>query len=211
MIVLEYIAPIYKTAAEAKNFSVAAIDSFHWEKDGYSRPESYAALFAVEGEGLHAVLWSFEENIRCECTERDDPVYTDSCLELFLMPVEGDERYINFEVNTKGVYLSQIGEKRENRRFIKEFTDLEPVIMPMEIEEDGRKAWGYEIIISESFISDLYKTDYKIHEGEIKGNFYKCADSSAAPHYGAHFPVTTASLGFHNPDCFGRIIIRKAD
>ena len=211
MIVLEYIAPIYKSAADAKDFSVAKIDSFHWEKDGYSKPESYAALFAVEGEGIHALLWSFEENIRCECTKRDDPVYTDSCLELFLMPVEGDGRYINFEVNPKGIYLSQIGEKRENRRFIKEFTALEPVIMPMEIEENGRNAWGYEIIISEAFISDLYGTDYKIHECEIKGNFYKCADSSATPHYGAHFPVTTAALGFHNPDCFGKIIIRKAD
>ena len=168
---MEYIAPVYKSAAEAKNFPVAAINSFHWEKDGYSRPESYAALFAVEG----------------------------------------DKRYINFEVNPKGVYLSQIGENRENRRFIKEFTNLEPVIMPMEIEENGKKAWGYEIIIPEAFISDLYDTDYKIHECEIKGNFYKCADSSATPHYGAHFPVTTAALGFHNPECFGKIIIRKAD
>ena len=211
MIVLEYIAPVYKSAAEAKNFPVAAINSFHWEEEDFSRPESYAALFAVEGEGLHAVLWSFEENVRCECKKRDDPVYTDSCLELFLMPVEGDKRYINFEVNPNGVYLSQIGEKRENRRFIKEFTDLEPVIMPMKIEEDGRKAWGYEIIIPEEFISDLYNTDYKVHEYEIKGNFYKCADRSATPHYGAHFPVTTAALGFHNPDCFGKIIIRKAD
>jgi len=208
---LEYIAPVYKSAAEAKDFPVAAINSFHWEKEGFSRPESYAALFAVEGEGLHAILWSFEENIRCECTKRDDPVYTDSCLELFLMPVEGDKRYINFEVNPNGVYLSQIGEKRENRRFIKEFTDLEPVIMPMKVEENGRKAWGYEIIIPEKFISILYNADYKIHECEIKGNFYKCADHSVTPHYGAHFPVTTAALGFHNPDCFGKIIIGKAE
>ena len=81
----------------------------------------------------------------------------------------------------------------------------------MEIEEDGKKAWGYEIIIPEAFICDLYNTDYKIHECEIKGNFYKCADSSATPHYGAHSPVTTAALGFHNPECFGKIIIRKAD
>ncbi len=206
---MEYIAPIYKSAAEAKNFPVAAINSFHWEKDGYSRPESYAALFGVEKEGIHALLWSFEKNIRCECSKRDDPVYTDSCLELFLMPVNGDKRYVNFEVNPKGVYLSQIGEKRDDRQFIKELTDLEPVIYPMEIEEDGETAWGYEIILPEKFISELYGTDFTVHECNIKGNFYKCADSSVTPHYGAYFPVTTAGLGFHNPDCFGTIVFRK--
>lgn len=206
---MEYIAPIYKSAAEARNFPVAAINSFHWEQDGYSRPESYAALFAVEGEGLHALLWSFEDNIRCECTENYQPVYTDSCLELFIMPVEGDKRYLNVEVNSKGVYLAQLGEIREGRTFVKDITSLEPIIAPMEIEDEQGKAWGCEIVLTEEFISALYGTDYAVKAGEIKGNFYKCADSSVTPHYGAYFPVTTAALGFHNPDCFGKIIIGK--
>lgn len=207
---MEYIAPIFSSAAEARNFPVAPIDSFHWEKDGYSRPESYAAMFAVENEGIHAVLWSFEDNLRCECKMRDDPVYTDSCLEFFIAPVEGDKRYMNFEVNPNGVYLSQIGEVRENRRFIKELTDLEPVIEPITIKEGGDKAWGCDILLPCDFISALYGTDFKITECRMKGNFYKCADLSVSPHYGAHFPVSTAALGFHNPDCFGDIIIRKA-
>lgn len=206
---MEYIAPIFSSAAEARNFPVAPIDSFHWEKDGYSRPESYAAMFAVENEGIHAVLWSFEDNLRCECKKRDDPVYTDSCLEFFIAPVEGDKRYMNFEVNPKGVYLSQIGEIRENRTFIKELTDLEPIIEPMTVEEGNDKAWGCDILLPCDFISALYGTDFKIKECRMKGNFYKCADLSVSPHYGAHFPVSSAALGFHNPDCFGDIIIRK--
>ncbi len=210
MTVLDYTALLFKKHEDAHDFTVADINSFHWEKDGYSRPESHASLFGIENDGIHALLWSFEENIRCECKERDDPVYTDSCLELFLMPVEGDNRYINFEVNPKGVYLSQIGEKREDRKFIKELTGLEPEIFPMRIEENGKKAWGYEIVLSDKFISELYQTDFHICEMKIKGNFYKCADLSVTPHYGACFPVTTAALGFHNPDCFGNIIFRKA-
>ncbi len=207
---MKYVAPIFGNAHEAKDFPVAAIDSFHWEQDNFSRPESYASLFAVEGEGIHAILWSFEDNLRCECMKRDDPVYTDSCLEFFIAPVEGDKRYMNFEVNPKGVYLSQIGETRENRRFIKELTDLEPIIMPMSVEENGKTAWGYEIIIPCEFISALYGTDFKIGECTMKGNFYKCADSSVSPHYGAHFPVDSAALGFHNPNRFGEFIFRKA-
>ncbi len=117
---------------------------------------------------------------------------------------------MNFEVNPKGVYLSQIGETRENRRFIKELTDLEPIITPMSVEEDGKTAWGCEITIPCEFISALYGTDFKLGECRMKGNFYKCADGSVSPHYGAHFPVSSAALGFHNPDCFGDIIFRKA-
>lgn len=206
---MEYIAPIFKSAADVKNFSVAAIDSFMWDTNGY-KPESHAALFAVEGEGIHALLWSFEEDIRCECTRRDDPVYTDSCLEFFLMPVEGDNRYINFEVNPKGIYLSQIGTCRNDRVFIKELTDLEPVIYPMGIEEDGRKAWGCEIILSEKFVSELYQTDFFVCETTIKGNFYKCGDSTKMPHYGSHFPVKTENPDFHRPEFFGDITFRKA-
>lgn len=206
---LEYIAPIFASSADAKDFPVAAIDSFMWDVNG-CKPESYASMFAVEGEGIHAVLWTFEDDIRCECTKRDDPVYTDSCLELFLMLFDGDKRYINFEVNPKGVYLSQIGTCRADRVFIKELTDIEPVINPMEIEEDGKKAWGYEIILSESFISDLYQTEFRISETTIKGNFYKCADGAERPHYGSHFPVRTENPDFHRPEFFGKITFRKA-
>lgn len=206
---MEYFAPIFRNSAEVHNFPVAAINSFHWEKDGYSRPESYAALFAVEGEGLHALLWSYEENIRCECKENYEPVYTDSCLEFFVMPVEGDNRYLNIEVNPKGIYLAQLGENREERTPVRDVTSLEPVITPMEVEDEKGMAWGCEILLTEEFISSLYGTEYTVKPCEIKGNFYKCADFSVTPHYGAHFPVTTAALGFHNPECFGKIIIGK--
>ncbi len=188
----------------------AEIASFHWEKESFSRPESFVCVYAEENSGIHMKLWSFEDNIRCLCTERDSPIYTDSCLEVFLMPVEGDKRYINFEVNPNGVYLSEIGTCRNDRRFIKEITDIEPVISPFTVNRNGNTAWGYEIFIPDELVSAVYGVDYSTCEGIIKGNFYKCADKSSSPHYGALFPVTTAELGFHNPDCFGDIIIRKA-
>ncbi len=204
------IAPIFKSKEDIKDFSVGEIANFPWEKDGAFHPESFAAIFAVEGEGIHALLWSFEENPLCNCTNRDDPVYTDSCLEFFLMPVEGDNRYINFEVNKNGVYLSQIGTCRHDRVFIKSLTDIEPVIGTMEITEDDKTAWGYEIIIPEKLISSLYGTDYHIKETTVKGNFYKCAELSDNPHFGSFFPVKTEKPDFHRPEFFGSIEFRKA-
>ncbi|MBQ8764115.1 MAG: hypothetical protein IJZ07_08425 [Clostridia bacterium] len=204
------IAPIFKCAENIKDFPVGEISNFPWEKDGASHPESYAAIFAVEGDGIHAVLWSFEEDVLCSCTKRDDPVYTDSCLELFLMPIEGDNRYINFEVNKNGVYLSQIGTCRGDRVFIKSLTCLEPIIKTMEITENGKTAWGCEITLPERLISELYGTDFNIGESTVKGNFYKCAELSKNPHFGTFFPVNTQKPDFHRPEFFGEIKFRKA-
>lgn len=203
------IAPIFKCAEDIKNFPVGEISNFPWERDCDSHPESHAGIFAVEGEGIHAVLWSFEEDVLCNCAKRDDPVYTDSCLEVFLMPVEGDNRYINFEANKNGVYLSEIGTCREDRVFIKSLTDLEPIIETMEITENGKTAWGYEIIIPEKLISALYGTNYHISESTVKGNFYKCAELSSNPHFGTFFPVKTEKPDFHRPEFFGDIEFRK--
>ena len=203
------IAPIFRKSDEIKNFPVNEITNFPWKNEGDVIPESHVGFFAVENEGIHAVLWSFEEDVLCNCTKRDDPVYTDSCLEVFLMPVEGDARYVNFEVNKNGVYLSEIGTCRADRVFISTLTDIEPTIKTMEITENGKTAWGYEIIIPESLISALYGVDYHITESTVKGNFYKCAELSKNPHFGTFFPVKTEKPDFHRPEFFGNIELRK--
>ena len=207
---MEYNVPLFeKSRGCFENAEKARIDSFHWEREGFSRPESYVCIYAEEKCGIHIKLWSFEENIRCECVEKNSPIYTDSCLEVFLMPVKNDTRYINFEVNPNGVYLSEIGTCRKDRVFISKITDIEPVITPFSFSEGGKTAWGFEIFIPDSLVCAVYGINYSTEETVIKGNFYKCADLSAAPHYGALFPVTAAELGFHNPDCFGNIIFKK--
>ena len=67
--------------------------------------------------------------------------------------------------------------------------------------EHARKSFGGTPVLKDISLS--------VKEGEIRGNFYKCADDSPTPHYGALFPVGSASLGFHNPEKFGTIKIIK--
>jgi len=185
----------------------AKIDHFHWEGNKPFRPESTAQFCGVSGKGIYARLWSFEENPRCVCANRDEPVYQDSCLELFLQPMPENPAYINFEMNCMGVYLAQYGEKRDKRVFLKDFCTLEPRIACFELTENGKTAWGVEIFISEDFISEIYGIDFTLSPGEMKGNFYKCGDKTPTPHYAAFFPAGSAALGFHNPACFGKIIL----
>lgn len=81
---------------------------------------------AVKNEGYYAFLESSESPVLARYTRRDDPVYTDSCLEVFIAPVSGRSEYINFEMNPNGAYLSQFGSERNGRVFIKELTAETP-------------------------------------------------------------------------------------
>lgn len=186
----------------------ADIASWHWEGAEPFRPPSFAQLCGVAGKGLYARLWSFESNPRHVCINRDDPVYTDSCLELFLQPVPGNAAYVNFEMNCNGVTLSQFGKKRQGRVFLKEFCTLEPQVSPFETVENGQTAWGVELFLSDSLIAEIYGIDYKTKPCTIRGNFYKCGDKTPRAHYGAYFPAGPAMLGFHNPSRFGSIILK---
>lgn len=196
---------IFDSVPDINSVPQAHLENFHWEKDNYSRPQTYVRFFAVKDEGFYAFMRSFEFPVLNRYTKRDDPVYTDSCLEVFLAPVPGREEYINFEINPNGAFLSQFGKERNNRVFIKELTDISPTVTA-QIDEEN-KSWQAGLFIPQSLISALYKIDYRVSADEIRGNFYKCADDSPTPHYGALFPVDSEALGFHNPSAFGRIII----
>lgn len=204
---MAYRSSIFFDFPHWEDVPLGKIDSFHWENENPFRPASYAQLCGVLHKGLYARLWSYEENPRCVNTKRDEPVYEDSCLEFFLQPVSENPAYINFEMNCNGVYLSQYGEKRENRVFLKEFCSLEPTISCFQVTENGKAAWGVEIFLSEALISEIYKTDYALSPCEFSGNFYKCGDKTPKPHYGAMFPAGSMQLGFHNPSCFGKFIL----
>lgn len=196
---------IFDNKPEKELIPMCGINSFHWEKDGYSRPNSTVRFCAVKGMGFFAYLETDEEPILARYFDRDDPVYTDSCLEVFLAPVSGRDEYINFEINPNGAYLSQFGRERNGRVFIKELTDEVPQVHAQRLE----KGWCAELFIPEILISALYGCDFSVSAGEIRGNFYKCADDSPTPHYAALFPVDSAALGFHNPEKFGTIKINE--
>ena len=199
---------VFTSEPEWNRVPVASIDSFHWEKENFVRPRSYAKLCAVEGKGIFARLWSFEKDVRAVFENRDDPVYRDSCLEFFMCPVEGcTVPYANFEMNSKGVLLSEFGAGRgEARKKLALLSDETPQISTFTVSENGETAWGVSLFISEKLLSDLTGTDFKIHPMTLRGNFYKCGDDTPVPHFGAFSPVGPIEKGFHNPDLFAELV-----
>lgn len=190
--------PCFETAPAVR------IRSFHWEGAEPYRPETIGRLCAVRGGGIHYAAFSAETPLRAVCTQRDEPVYEDSCLELFLNPFpEQSDCYINVEVNPNGAFLCQFGPQRENRRWVRELTDLAPDVHAF--REGG--GWGIVVHLGEDFLRALYGETYCTQARTMRGNFYKCGDRTEHPHYGAFAPVTTLPPGFHNPDCFADIVL----
>ncbi len=75
---------------------------------------------------FYLLFKAFEQEIRAECLNINDPVCTDSCVEFFFNPdPEHDDRYINFEINPIGAFLLGIGADRYSRVLI---NDVSPEI-----------------------------------------------------------------------------------
>ena len=191
---------VYNNLAEFEKDCWHRLTYYHWESDPPYRPNTYVKM-GVVGEELVAKLQCYEENPRTVFTERDDPIYRDSCLEFFVAPLEDREEYINVEMNSKGAFLCEFGKGKYDRVFIKTLTESSPIVEAFKGEDIQGAFWGVTVKLAKAFLRELYKTE-NIDFTTIKANFYKCGDDCGIQHYLAFSPVTTLPPGFHNPECF---------
>ena len=186
---------------------VARIDTYQW-LDGYT-PEAMAQLAYIEGECFVLRMQCAEKNPLCRYRAYNEPVYTDSCLEFFA-DYTGDGRYVNMEMNACGTLLSGVGTGRGNRPPIKDLCG--GVIFPVSARIDA-DAWRVEAVIPVAMLADIYgvtqeELTAKLSSGyTFRGNFYKCGDQTAVPHYGMWNPVDTEKPDFHRPEYFGDLVL----
>ena len=176
--------------------------SYHWENDPPYRPEVFCKI-GVVGDSLTASLKCYESEPRAMYTKRDEPMYLDSCLELFVAPVKDDCRYVNVECNSRGAFLSEFGDGKYNRALVASVTEYSPKVNAFKGSDQKGEYWGVTISLSRDFICDLYKINPQdVDFSSVRANFYKCGDNCVVPHYVAFSPVTLLPPGFHNPECF---------
>ena len=179
---------------------IAKIDKYVW--GGEYRPEAYAKLVLVEGEGFALQMTCMESEPLAVYKNFDDPVWKDSCLEFFASFNNASPLYMNLEMNSAGAFLMGIRTSRENKRSAAEIVALPPV---KATKDEG--FWRVEYMISFEIIEKLFgKTELK--SGSVfKGNFYKCGDDTAVPHFGSWAPIGTEKPDFHRPEYFGELVI----
>lgn len=177
----------------------------HWGSEA-EYDTSFQMCF-VKNKGIFVKMQSAENHLRRTAVKRDDPVYEDSCMEFFICAVEGRQEYINFEMNPDGVYLSEFGKSKADRVFLKTLTDKEPVI-DTKICDDG---WSLELFVPCELISEAYGVSFTADECTVKGNFYKCGDKTQKIHYLSFNEMSTLPPGFHNPERFAYIEVKRKD
>ena len=135
--------------------------------------------------------------------------WEDSCCEFFIAH-PSDGTYYNFELTCAGSLLCA---KRVDRNNFTHFgaDALKRVKRHCSLSREARDiaggihSWSVAMLIP----FDLIGLDGKALPASLRGNFYKCGDLTATPHYVSWSPVGTPSPDFHRPEYFGELIISE--
>jgi hypothetical protein len=181
----------------------AELDCFPWASTIDYRPKTVARL-GTGGASLSVYMESDETDLRTE-TKGFGPVHTDSCMEFFLSPDPGAfPKYLNFEYNPLGAMHLAVGTCRHDRSVlpINDYRELFKVKTAV-----SGKGWALEFHIPLPFLREFFPA-LELKPGlAMRGNFYKCGDLCARPHYGCWSPIALPKPDFHCPDYFGTLII----
>jgi hypothetical protein len=177
------------------------------------RPRTRARLLH-DGKGLTGLFRVEDRHVRSVHTRFGDPVYEDSCVEVFLQPKEG-RGYLNFEMNAGGALLaSHVADPRRTPEGFAAFRRLTeedgrrvairsslPRVVDPEIEGavDWQLAFYVPLALLEAYVGPIGP----LAGQEWRANLYKCGDKTSHPHWASWSPVD--ALNFHLPHCFGTL------
>lgn len=192
--------------------NIESIDilNYPWDETGY-KPNASVKLFYTEDE-IRVKFTATEKEIRINENEFNGPVWEDSCVEFFFLPMpEEDNRYFNFEISAQGTLLLQLDHKPPVRHYM---TYVNPNYFEIKSDVnkenyrdyDNFKPWTIEYKIPFEFIKD-YFTNFEAVSGKtLKANFTKCGDKTNIPHFGSWVNIDVKSPAFHVPQFFKEIV-----
>lgn len=161
------------------------------------------AQLCYDDDALHVRMWAEEEHVRAEY-QRTDPFpkcYEDSCLEFFIAPMAGDDRYMNLEFNPNCAVCSEIGTQKSGRVRLIPTDDVFRA-------SSSYTADGWEIVYELPF--EYIRTFYPGFSAgpgvQVRGNFYKCGNLTEHKHYLSWNPVDSDTPNFHVPASFGVLV-----
>ena len=188
------------------NLVPADVNVFPWpaSADKDYRPVT-AVKAAVYDNSLLVFMETDETEIRAEEKDFSNKVHTDSCMEFFLMPSPyNSAQYINWEINPVGALNLSIGTHRYDRHPI----NIENYRKLFNVRTNIHNAgWNLEYRIPLSFLRRIFPI-LELRSGHsMRGNFYKCGDKTARPHYACWSPIELAEPDFHCPYFFGDLVL----
>lgn len=189
------------TSADDKVWNTAEtlfINQLNWDEYQYC-PETTAKLLFSD-YGIHVRMHTDESPLLARYTDQNDPVCTDSCMELFISPNEGDDRYINMEFNPFGTMYLAI----RTSRFDASHPEEDKAYFEVSSSVD-RNGWTLSFTIPFEFID----RNFGKHTKNMRGNVYKCREDGTPEHYVSLFPIDTPKPDFQRSEFFGNFMLAE--
>ena len=181
-----------------------SIDCINWPKEFPDKPFVQFKIARIEG-GLLIKFYVYEDFTRATFTIDNQPVYKDSCVELFIDPA-GDGTYYNFEFNALGTLLLGFGANRLNReKSLPEITHLIKRLSSLgTIPFDNlRNKSPWQLTVMIPYTAFWHHNIASLAGKTGRGNILKCGDSLPVRHYLTWNPIPTSHPDYHKPECFG--------
>lgn len=197
--------PIYSvmTSGQPEEFYVT-----NYRPEGAPAPRTEGSMRYAPGAGFEAIMRCYEDDPKVVYYQPDEDVWDDSCMEVFLncFPELPEAKYLNVEMNAAGTALCAFGTV-EDRMFLLEMGLPQPEVTASRGSDETGSYWQVRCVIPESLLEALYQRPCRFAPGDqLRGNFYKCGDETAAPHWASWSPVS--AVQFHCPEEFGILEIR---
>ncbi len=176
----------------------AVIDTYKWLDNGYAPVAS--ARLSVMGDTLFVRLRAEEVDplVRYHKGDADPHVWCDSCLEFFFS-ADGSDKYVNLEMNADGCYICNVGAGRGIRVPCDPFAEGgEPM------GTVGESFWQVDAALSLTKMASVFGVNAVT---SLRGNFYKCGDETAFPHFGMWNEVGMPHPDFHRPEFFASLLL----
>ncbi|MGL1936304.1 MAG: carbohydrate-binding family 9-like protein [Fibrobacterales bacterium] len=150
-----------------------------------------------------------EDETRITYVNDNEPVYEDSCVELFLQDLADPSIYHNFESTAAGTLLSQTGPNRFQRLYkassllktiVRSGTLIPPEGNLMSVSNEPMSEW--ELLLQIPGVLFGLPPDRSLKEYPLHGNVYKCGDKLTHPHWISFFPIECSKPDFHRPEFF---------
>jgi hypothetical protein len=155
---------------------------------------------------LHVHFSVVEKQLRRMCTNHNEPVFTDSCVEVFLQK-KGESGYVNFEFSASGKALVGYGTGRQGRTlFPVSVIEQIPITVTLLENTLQKSFWKLDASLDLSLFG-LADQGQDLGSLELQGNFYKCGDGLKQPHYLSYGPIGTLKPDFHTPSFFIPIVL----
>jgi hypothetical protein len=186
-----------------------SIDCINWQVFPYKPTVEF--IMALLGDGIFVQFKVTENHCLGRFTNDKEPVYKDSCVELFIDPAN-DGTYYNFEFNCMGTLLLGYGASRHNREQASDnvFKEVKRKSTlgrePLNIEQNTN--WGLGVVIP---FSAFFKHQTNLFtNNSFRCNLHKCGDETSIPHYVTWNPIKTERPDFHRPEYFGNAVIKAS-